>query len=107
VAFSFVAGVAVRYEPVRRRRSGSYSPPEGRGAGSPDEGRANHGAKRSYPALCASLKLDGALCQCAAAPAFGPGCKHSLLPALAKNMPQAYFLNASLPLGRCLFTRTG
>ena len=31
--------------------------------------------------------------------AFGPGRKHSLLPALAKNMPSAYFLNASRPLG--------
>jgi len=31
-------------------------------------------------------------------PAYGPGRKHSLLPALAKNMPQAYFLNASRPL---------
>ena len=33
------------------------------------------------------------------APAFGPGRKHSLLPAWAKNMPPAYFLNASRPLG--------
>ena len=31
-------------------------------------------------------------------PAFGPGRKHSMLPALAKNMPPAYFLNASRPL---------
>ena len=31
--------------------------------------------------------------------AFGPGRKHSLLPALAKNMPPAYFLNASRPPG--------
>ena len=30
--------------------------------------------------------------------AFGPGRKHSLLPALAKNMPPEYFLNASRPL---------
>ena len=35
-------------------------------------------------------------------PAFGPGRKHSLLPALAKNMPPAYFLNASRPLRRSL-----
>ena len=36
-------------------------------------------------------------------PAFGPGRKHSLLPALAKNMPPAYFLNASRPPGGSLF----
>ena len=35
--------------------------------------------------------------------AFGPGRKHSLLPALAKNMPPAYFLNASRPPGRSLW----
>ena len=34
--------------------------------------------------------------------AFGPGRKHSLLPALAKNMPPAYFLNASRPPGGSL-----
>ena len=36
------------------------------------------------------------------APAFGPGRKHSWLPALAKNMPPAYFLNASRPPGGSL-----
>jgi len=36
-------------------------------------------------------------------PAFGLGRKHSLLPALAKNMPQAYFLNASRPHQRKAF----
>ena len=30
--------------------------------------------------------------------AYGPGHKHSLLPALAKNIPQVYFLNASRPV---------
>ena len=34
--------------------------------------------------------------------AFGPGRKHSLLPALAKKMPRAYFLNASRPPGGSL-----
>ena len=36
------------------------------------------------------------------ATAFGPGLKHSLLPDLAKNMPPAYFLNASRPPGGSL-----
>ena len=36
--------------------------------------------------------------------AFGPGRKHGLLPALAKNMPPAYFLNASRPPGGSLAT---
>ena len=40
------------------------------------------------------------------APAFGPGRKHSLLPAWAKNMPQAYFLNASRPPGGSLSQNT-
>ena len=43
-----------------------------------------------------------ALPQSPAAPAFGPGRKHGLLPALAKNMPPAYFLNASRPPGGSL-----
>ena len=37
--------------------------------------------------------------------AFGPGRKRSLLPASAKNMPQAYFLNASRPPGGGLTQR--
>ena len=37
--------------------------------------------------------------QSPAVTAFGPGRKHGLLPALAKNMPPAYFLNASRPPG--------
>ena len=56
---------------------------------------------------CATLKFDEtlpqrALPQSPAAPAFGPGRKHGLLPALAKNMPPAYFLNASRPPGGSL-----
>ena len=56
---------------------------------------------------CATLKSDETLLQRAlprspAAPAFGPGRKHALLPALAKNMPPAYFLNASRPPGETL-----
>ena len=56
---------------------------------------------------CATLKSDEtfwqrALPQSPAAPAFGPGRKHALLPALAKNMPPAYFLNASRPPGGSL-----
>ena len=43
--------------------------------------------------------------QSPSAPAFGPGRKHSLLPALAKNMPPAYFLNASRPPGGSLRMR--
>ena len=39
------------------------------------------------------------------ATAFGPGRKHGLLPALAKNMPPAYFLNASRPPGGSLRMR--
>lgn len=31
---------------------------------------------------------------------FDPGHNYKLLPALAKNMPQAYFLYASRPLGK-------
>ena len=41
----------------------------------------------------------------ASATAFGPGRKHGLLPALAKNMPPAYFLNASRPPGGSLTDR--
>ena len=37
--------------------------------------------------------------------AFGPGRKHSLLPALAKNMPTAYFLNAPRPLHKGAFSQ--
>ena len=43
-----------------------------------------------------------ALPQSAPLTAFGPGRKHGLLPALAKNMPPAYFLNASRPPGGSL-----
>ena len=35
--------------------AGSHSPPEDRGACTPDAGRANHGAKRSYPAVFSTL----------------------------------------------------
>ena len=38
------------------------------------------------------------------ASAFGPGRNRRLLPALAKNMPPAYFLNASRPLHKGAFS---
>ena len=44
--------------------------------------------------------------QSASLTAFGPGRKHGLLPALAKNMPPAYFLNASRPLHKGALQRT-
>ena len=37
--------------------------------------------------------------------AFGPGRKHSLLPALATNVPPARLLNASRPLHRGAFIK--
>ncbi|MBR6725750.1 MAG: hypothetical protein IKL81_02040, partial [Clostridia bacterium] len=42
-------------------------------------------------------------CSILAVTAFGPGRNHRLLPALAKNMPLAYFLNASRPLHKGAF----
>ena len=38
--------------------------------------------------------------QSASQTVFDPGRNYKLLPALAKNMPQAYFLYASRPLGK-------
>ena len=55
----------------------------------------------------ARILLSRALPQSPAAPAFGPGRKHGLLPALAKNMPPAYFLNASRPPGGSLLRIAG
>ena len=49
--------------------------------------------RKRFCYACSSTRYAGA---------FGPGRKHSLLPALAKNMPPAYFLNASRPPGRGL-----
>ena len=51
---------------------------------------------------CCFLRI---LPQSPSAPVSDPGHKHGLLPALAKNMPQAYFLNASRPLGGSLTHR--
>ena len=68
------------------------------------------GTRSVTEGACAALNFDETLPQRAfpqspAAPAFGPGRKHGLLPALAKNMPPAYFLNASRPPGGSLRTR--
>ena len=43
--------------------------------------------------------------QTASQTVFDPGRNYKLLPALAKNMPQAYFLYASRPLGKGAFER--
>ena len=51
---------------------------------------------------CCFLRI---LPQSPSAPVSDPGHKHGLLPALAKNMPQAYFLNASRPPGGSLTHR--
>ena len=50
---------------------------------------------RFYPSFL--LIGNFSLPQSASLTAYGPGRKHSLLPALAKNMPPAYFLHASRP----------
>ena len=49
------------------------------------------------------LFLQPTIPQSSSMTAFGPGRMHSLLPALAKNMPTAYFLNASRPLHKGAF----
>ena len=59
---------------------------------------------RDFRFISASLLCT--LPQSPSVTAFGPGRKHSLLPALAKNMPLAYFLNASRPPGGSLWTRS-
>ena len=43
--------------------------------------------------------------QSASQTVFDPGRNYKLLPALAKNMPRAYFLYASRPLGKRAFER--
>ena len=79
-----------------------YKPPSGREVDFAKQ--KTEGAREMYsnPELTVLKKTARALLQSPTAPAFGPGRKHSLLPALAKNMPPAYFLNASRPLGGSL-----
>ena len=50
-----------------------------------------------------SDNLHKTIPQSASLTAFGPGRNRRLLPALAKNMPPAYFLNASRPLHKGAF----
>ena len=61
------------------------------------------------PPLCkgkVGCKLKGTIIpQSAALTVFDPGRNYKLLPALAKNMPQAYFLYASRPLHKGAFER--
>ena len=73
-------------------------PPRGRGTAIAVEGAC----AISIFAIVVFLRI---LPQSPSAPVSDPGHKHGLLPALAKNMPQAYFLNASRPPGGSLTHR--
>ncbi len=71
----------------------------------PPSGREVASAKRETEGECGRIRKDLSV-HFRALPqtAFGPGRKHSLLPALAKNMPPAYFLKTPVssrrkPLG--------
>ena len=85
---------------IRRETTRKSLPPGGRGTACGGRSLRNF-TFFSYLIAIAGLRFR-VLPQSPSAPAFGPGRKHSLLPALAKNMPQAYFLNASRPPGETL-----
>ena len=84
--------IAARIAPYRSL------PPRGRGTAIAVEGAC----AISIFAIVVFLRI---LPQSPSAPVSDPGHKHGLLPALAKNMPQAYFLNASRPPGGSLTHR--